>query len=171
MATRGVELRGKRYSVLGMFDLEGCIHYRAVEGSIKTDTFYDMLLEDVARQPSPAHHHPRPLMRARVPTQIPLMSPYPERRSVLVLDNCATHRREAVVAAVDAIGAIVEFLPPYAADVAVHEQGIRSAKDYLRHQAHELPNDNMLAIDLAMRQVTAAHMRSAFLRCGYPNVY
>ena len=42
-----------------MFDLEhGCVHYRAVEGSIKTDAFYDMIINDVVRGTSPPRFHP-----------------------------------------------------------------------------------------------------------------
>eukprot|EP00908_Phaeocystis_cordata_P008363 Transcript_19019.p4 GENE.Transcript_19019~~Transcript_19019.p4 ORF type:complete len:101 (-),score=30.18 Transcript_19019:237-539(-) len=100
-----------------------------------------------------------------------MMNAFPERRSVLVLDNCATHRRPEVVAAVVEIGAIVEFLPPYCPDVAIHERCLRCVKDYLRHQAHHLPPDNLQAIDLAMRSVTPTHVREAMLSCGYPHVY
>ena len=47
--------------MLGMFDLEhGCVHYRAVEGSIKTDAFYDMIINDVVRGTSPPPLPPPP---------------------------------------------------------------------------------------------------------------
>lgn len=58
VATRGVVLRGTRYSVLGMFDLRfGCVHYRAVEGSIASDEFYDMIIKDVVRRAPRASGH------------------------------------------------------------------------------------------------------------------
>ena len=99
------------------------------------------------------------------------MTPFPGRRSVLVLDNCVTHRRADVVAAVRRAHAIVEFLPPYCPDVAIHERCLRGVKDYLRHQATTLPADNMVAIDMAMRSITPAHTREAMLSLGYPHVY
>ena len=38
------------YSVLGMFDLEfGCANYRAIEGGIGADAFYEILINDVVR--------------------------------------------------------------------------------------------------------------------------
>ena len=171
-----------------MFDLEhGCVHYRAVEGSIKTDAFYDMIINDVVRGTSPPRLPPPPpppppafpepqyspeLATPMLCVQVPLMNPFPERRSVLVLDNCVTHRRQEVVAAVTGIGAIIEFLPPYCPDVAIHERCLRCAKDYLRHQAPMLQSvSNLDAIDLAMRSVTPTHAREAMLSCGYPFVY
>ena len=100
-----------------------------------------------------------------------MMNPFPEERSVLILDNCVTHRKLRVVAAVHAINAIVEFLPPYCPDVAIHERCLRCFKDYLRNQALVLPCNNLQAIDLAMRSVTPTHVREAMLACGYPHVY
>jgi transposase len=44
------------------------------------------------------------------------MNPFPEDNSVLVLDNCAIHKSDALRAVVEAQGHLLIFLPPYSPD-------------------------------------------------------
>lgn len=140
---------GERYSVLGIFDLEhGSVAHHAVVGSIDTEEFFHALLHKI----------------------IPHMNAYPGPRSVLILDNCSTHRQQQILWAVDAIGAIVEFLPPYACDVAMHEKCLRSAKAYLMHMKTDeqfcaLPPLDQ--IDIAMRSVGPNDVKAGMRECGY----
>lgn len=67
--------RGICYSALPALTVKGYIAARAVEGSIDGGEFYDFIANDVA---------------------LPCMNPWPGPRSVLVLDNCATHKSEAL---------------------------------------------------------------------------
>ena len=49
--------------------------------------------------------------------QLPQMNPYPEPRSVLVLDNCRIHHNEALVDMVRAAGCLILYLPAYSPDL------------------------------------------------------
>lgn len=62
---------------------------------------------------------------------IPIMRAYPDVNSVLVLDNASVHDREAIYGMVNAIGAVVLFLPPYSYDFNPIELAFKSSKDYL----------------------------------------
>ena len=61
-ASRTFNLRGSRYSVLGIFELEyGCIHYCARRGSIDSDELYDMISNHVVSSRSSRHSLCMPL--------------------------------------------------------------------------------------------------------------
>jgi hypothetical protein len=61
------------------------------------------------------------------------LRPYPEDRSVLVLDNCPIHKKKAVLDMVAKKCAIVLFLTPYDPDSMPIEVGFRAMKCFLRH--------------------------------------
>ncbi|KAI4518010.1 hypothetical protein K523DRAFT_223592, partial [Schizophyllum commune Tattone D] len=63
-----------RYSILPALTLDGYIACRVVEGSVDGDEFFDFIITDV----------------------LPQMNPYPQPRSVLILDNCAIHKSQAL---------------------------------------------------------------------------
>lgn len=48
--------------------------------------------------------------------QLPQMNPYPDFRSVLVLDNCRIHHNEALVDMVRAAGCLILYLHAYSPD-------------------------------------------------------
>ncbi|KIY48499.1 hypothetical protein FISHEDRAFT_25021, partial [Fistulina hepatica ATCC 64428] len=57
--------RGDRYSILPTLTLDGYIAVRVVKGSITSEELYNFLIEDL----------------------IPKLNPFPEPRSVVILDN------------------------------------------------------------------------------------
>ncbi|KIK00677.1 hypothetical protein K443DRAFT_76879, partial [Laccaria amethystina LaAM-08-1] len=60
----------ERYSILAAMAVEGFVGTRVVEGSVDSDEFFDFIVEDI----------------------LPQMNPYPQDRSVLILDNCVIHK-------------------------------------------------------------------------------
>ncbi|KAI0264583.1 hypothetical protein BGY98DRAFT_888945, partial [Russula aff. rugulosa BPL654] len=74
--------RGVRYSILPALTVDGYMAVRAVEGSIDGAEFFDFVLNDV----------------------LPNMNPYPEPNSVIVLDNCSTHKSAALREVVEQSG-------------------------------------------------------------------
>ncbi|KAI0050387.1 hypothetical protein FA95DRAFT_1487343 [Auriscalpium vulgare] len=77
------QARGQRFSLLPALSLNGYLVVRVVPGSVDGFEFYDFLVNDL----------------------LPIMNPYPQPCSVLVLDNCNIHKSAAVREAVDAAGA------------------------------------------------------------------
>ena len=77
------------------------------------------------------------------------MNPFPQDRSVLILDNCAIHKSELLVEAVEQkgthhmyylppnlclqviLGCIVRFLPPYSPDFNPIEESFSCGMDRL----------------------------------------
>ncbi|KZP11984.1 hypothetical protein FIBSPDRAFT_679679, partial [Athelia psychrophila] len=62
-----------RYSVLPALTIDGYAAVRVVEGSVDSVEFFDFVLND-----------------------LPIMNPYPGPNSVIILDNCSTHRTVAL---------------------------------------------------------------------------
>ncbi|TFK85593.1 hypothetical protein K466DRAFT_465892, partial [Polyporus arcularius HHB13444] len=68
-----------RYSVLPALTVDGILTVRVVRGSVDGAEFYDWVISDL----------------------IPKMNPFPGPNSVLVIDNCATHKSPAVRDAIE----------------------------------------------------------------------
>ncbi|KAE9383625.1 hypothetical protein BT96DRAFT_752643, partial [Gymnopus androsaceus JB14] len=68
-----------RWSILPALTINGYIALRVVEDSVDSTELYDFVLNDL----------------------LPKMNPWPALRSVLVLDNCNTHKSEALRLAVE----------------------------------------------------------------------
>ena len=89
--------RGVRYSILPALTIDGYLAVRVVEGSINGAEFYDFVVNDVVSL----------LLIAFVNAillQLPCMEPFPGPRSVMLIDNCSTHKSNAVRDAVEASG-------------------------------------------------------------------
>jgi DDE superfamily endonuclease len=68
--------RSERYSLLPAYGLEGFLDDPLiVKGSVTGELFVDWLIHSV----------------------LPQMNPFPEDRSVLIIDNCSTHRVEVSI--------------------------------------------------------------------------
>ncbi|KAJ3728262.1 hypothetical protein C8R42DRAFT_537547, partial [Lentinula raphanica] len=63
-----------RWSILPALTLDGYIALRVVEDSVDSTELYDFVLYDL----------------------LPKMNPWPGRCSVLIMDNCNTHKSEAL---------------------------------------------------------------------------
>ncbi|KIJ30392.1 hypothetical protein M422DRAFT_187257, partial [Sphaerobolus stellatus SS14] len=75
-------IRGDRFSVLPALTVDGYICVRIVRDSVDSAEFFDFVVEEL----------------------LPLMNPYPGDRSVLILDNCAIHKSQALRTMVEAHG-------------------------------------------------------------------
>ncbi|KAK0435122.1 uncharacterized protein EV420DRAFT_1679925 [Desarmillaria tabescens] len=70
-----VFVRGERYSLIAAMSIDGYIATRVQPGSFDSFGFFDFIIEDV----------------------LPLMNPYPEKQSVLVMDNCRIHHTDTLI--------------------------------------------------------------------------
>ncbi|KAF8220664.1 hypothetical protein L208DRAFT_1066892, partial [Tricholoma matsutake] len=73
-------VRGDCYSILAAMSVEGYVGTRIVPGSVDGDEFFDFIVNDI----------------------LPQMNPFPQDRSVLILDNCAIHKSELLREVVEA---------------------------------------------------------------------
>ena len=173
--------RGKAYSVLGAFTLsDGFASVAVVEGGFDAERFMTALRQKVvcAHVPS-AHVCQCALVHALLTrtccvrlcetcVQFPLLQPYPEERSVLVLDNCPIHKKKMVVDEVLALNAIVLFLTPYDPNAMPIEVGFRALKGWVRgEQAWAATVPLPVALRVAAAAVSPRAARNAFHECGY----
>jgi len=86
---------------------------------------------------------------------------------VVVMDNLASHKVTGVVAAVEAVGARVLYLPPYSPDFNPIEMCWSKVKEYLRAQAARTRGALDDAIARGLELVTLSDLRGWFKHCGY----
>ena len=73
--------------VAGMALDEGIVAARVVEGSFTKQTFMEYLRDDVVRDALNIH----PLYLTNPTIKLPMTTPYPGPRSVLIMDNARIH--------------------------------------------------------------------------------
>jgi transposase len=86
---------------------------------------------------------------------------------IVIMDNLGSHKRPPPIAAIEAAGATVRFLPPYSPDLNPIEKLSSKLKAYLRTakaRTIEAPRD---AIGEGLRTVTASDIDGWFKSCGY----
>ncbi|KAE8219751.1 hypothetical protein CF319_g6615 [Tilletia indica] len=133
-------VRGERYSLLPGLSIDGIVAPWAFRGSVNTVRFHGWVRDHL----------------------LPRMTPYPGPRSVLVLDNCVTHKSPATRALVEEAGCKLVFLPAYSPDFNPIELAFASIKRYLkRHPA----NHEFDLIRSSYEAVNADHA-AGFFRCG-----
>lgn len=93
----------------------------------------------------------------------------PELRpgDIVVMDNLAPHKMPRVIAAVEAAGAEVWFLPPYSPDLNPIEKMWSKIKAYLRKVKARTEGTLNAAISAAFATVTESDIINWFASCGY----
>lgn len=113
------------------------------------------------------------------------MNPYPQDKSILILDNCAIHKTRALREIVEGSGHVLFFLPPYSPDFNPIEESFSCCtflcltlhiityvlivkhwlrKNWHRVQAAEYPEITLLE---STAVVTAEKSRGWFIHSGY----
>jgi len=140
-------VRGERWSIEAALGVEGYVAVRAVPGSVDGDEFFDFIVNDV----------------------LPQMNPYPQDRSVLILDNCAIHKSTALREVVEAHGCRLFFLPPYSPDLNPIEESFSAVKAWIRRNWRRMFNSENPEVDLieACGTVTAEKARGWFRHAGF----
>lgn len=140
--------RGRRYSVLPAMDINGYFAVRVKEGSFDGEDFLNFVVTDV----------------------LPLTEEWPGPRSVLVLDNCATHHSRALREIVEAANRKLIFLPPYSPDFNPIEESFSCLKAYLRRHYRDFQDSETPELDLELAcyaAVTPDKVRGWFSHSGY----
>ena len=119
-----LQLRGVRYSAIGIMSKEGVQDVYITEGTVNGDVFVDFLYTQL----------------------LPILQPFDgiSTNSVVVMDNVSIHHVDAVVDAICSIGALVRFLHPYSPDYNLIECVFDEVKQYI--QANDLLVETSLSI-------------------------
>jgi len=105
-----VFVRGDQYSLVAALTTDGYIASEAVPGSLESIDFLEFVQENVVCSRVKTPHQDANSF------QLPQMNPYPDLRSVLVLDNCHIHHNKALVNMIRAAGCLILYLPAYSPD-------------------------------------------------------
>jgi transposase len=90
-----------------------------------------------------------------------------QRGDVVVLDNLSTHKVAGVQEALEAVGARLEYLPPYSPDFNPMENLWSKLKQGLRTRAPRSTPALYLAVGAAFADITPQDCKGFFLHAGY----
>ncbi|XP_065905574.1 uncharacterized protein [Dysidea avara] len=144
-----LQLRGVRYSAIGILSMDGVQDVYITENTVNGDTFLDFLYTQL----------------------LPLLMSFDgiNHNSVVVLDNASIHHTDAAVNAICGVGALVRFLPPYSPDLNPIECVFGEVKQFL--QANNLLLNTSLSIAsillMAFQSVTVDNCRQYIKFSGY----
>src|SRR5262249_35824255 len=86
---------------------------------------------------------------------------------IVLLDNLSTHKLADVAALISAVGARLEFLPPYSPDFNPIEKCWSKIKSYLRKAKARTYEELVSALKEALATITEADLRAWIEFCGY----
>ena len=86
---------------------------------------------------------------------------------VVVMDNLSSHKAAGVVAAIEAIGAEVRYLPPYSPDLNPIELAFSKFKKLLRDGAERTTEKLWKLCGKVLDLFTENECRNYFKHCGY----
>lgn len=97
------------------------------------------------------------------------MNRYPQDNSILIIDNCAIHKSNALREVIEALGILLVFLPPYSPDFNPIEESFSCVKAWIRRNWLRMQNaeDPFIAIYEASGAVTGDKSKEWFRHSGY----
>ena len=95
------------------------------------------------------------------------LAPVLERGDVVILDNLATHKVAGVKEAIEAVGARLEYLPPYSPDFNPIENLWSKVKQILKGHGPRTLRQLSRAAGAAFAAITFADCQGFFLNAGY----
>jgi len=98
------------FSYICFFTIQGMKAVRGYDVNVKADMFLFTLQHDV----------------------LPLMNPFPQKNSIILLDNARVHKKQEILDMCAPFGVKVMFLPPYSYDYNPIELAFHSTKALLR---------------------------------------
>ncbi len=96
-----------------------------------------------------------------------VLSPTLSPGEIVLMDNIPTHKVEGVQEALEAVGARVEYLPPYSPDLSPIENFWSKVKTCLRRIGARTLADLLAALQQAFATVTLENILGWFTHCGY----
>ena len=95
------------------------------------------------------------------------LAPSLRPRDLVIVDNLASHKTSAAVAAVERVGAQMIYLPPYSPDLNPIENIFSKLKQLIRGLRPRNWESIVEAVKYALQHVTCDDLQNAFNHCGY----
>jgi transposase len=87
---------------------------------------------------------------------------------IVVMDNLSVHKVGWVQAAIEACGAVLQYLPPYSPDLNPIEKCWSKVKTALRAAKARTVDELMRALKEALSSISESDAQAWFIHCGYP---
>jgi transposase len=87
---------------------------------------------------------------------------------IVVMDNLSVHKVGWVKAALEACGALLQYLPPYSPDFNPIEKCWSKIKAALRAAKARTADELMQALKEALLSISESDAQAWFIHCGYP---
>lgn len=110
--SRSLLMKGKRFSAISMMSINGMLDVYVTPNSVNAEIFEDFIDKSLLRHVMP--------FNGRNPN------------SVVILDNASIHHTDGVVQALQSIGVLVHFLPPYSPDLNPIDEAFSKVKADLK---------------------------------------
>ena len=136
--------RWERLTVVGALALDGVVAAMSVAAATSTAVFLAFVEQAL----------------------VPALKERPD--AVVVMDNLAAHKAEAVRGALDRAGLAYRHLPPYSPDLDPIEEGWSKLKTRLRAEGARSREALEAALGPALAAITAQDARGWFRLAGYP---
>lgn len=137
-------VKGVRYTLILAMAATGVLTWRIQKGGAKGPDVHDFVRD-----------------------LLPYLNPYPEPRSVVVADNCGTHKDPEIIALVENIGARWCNLPPYCPWLNPVEKAFRCVKSWLRRNQDLVGQlDPYVALDTACKSISSGKAMSWMEECS-----
>lgn len=144
-------VRGKRFSAIGILSSVGLLDVHLTSDTVNSETFLEFIDRSLLRYVMPFNG----------------VNPC----SVVVLDNASIHHVDEVVDAIQSVGALVHFLPPYSPDLNPIEEAFSKVKGYLKANdlaIQSVPDDELQDFILSgFASITESDCTQWFRDCGY----
>jgi transposase len=97
------------------------------------------------------------------------MNAFPQKNSVLVMDNAQIHHDEYLFNLVESVGCKIIYLPPYSPDLNPIETAFSSIKSWIKRYRNfvEECSDPYFTLTVACAQITPNMARSYFQKSLY----
>jgi transposase len=95
------------------------------------------------------------------------LAPALEPGDILVIDNLPAHKSVRVNAAVEGVGCVLVYLPPYSPDLNPIENMWSKVKASIRSAAARTLDAVVNAVEVALNSVTMSDREGYFSHCGY----
>ena len=132
--------KGGNISLIGALNLDGLVAAMTVPGSTNTEVFLTYV------------------------TQV--LAPQLWKGAIVVMDNLRVHHAERVKVAIESVGALVKFLPPYSPDLSPIELCWSKLKQFLRSREARTLELLDQAMALAVNYITEDDAFGWFNHCG-----
>ena len=145
--TRSLLVRGRRISSIAAIDSTGLVDVYNTNGTVNGEIFYDFVRGSL----------------------IPNMLPFPNPRSILVMDNCSIHHVDFVREFIQDCGVLLLFLPPYSPDFTPIESVFGYVKQYLKQHEDmmEIFVNSCDLVQAGFEEITGELCDAWITHCGY----